>query len=75
MRFGIIIAAVALAAIATASAGYAQGHQSSSPQRGSQATTANDNFWPNAEQESEIPYRPCQEALGREDGRLVCRNY
>ena len=75
MRLGIIIAAVASAILATTSPGYAQDPQSSSPATANRATTAEDDFWPNARQESEIPYHPCQEALGRDDRRLVCRNY
>ena len=60
MRLGIIIAAVASAILATTSPGYAQDPQSSSPATANRATTAEDDFWPNARQESRFPIIPAK---------------
>jgi hypothetical protein len=74
MRCTFVAALSALATLAMVSIVSAQNDQGASGQSGvttNQTPTANG---PTAAQENAIPYRPCMEALGWVDGRLVCRN-
>jgi hypothetical protein len=51
-------------------AGHAQNDQSSPAPITSRPEY--ETYWPNAEQEAEIPYHPCEIATGWKDRRLIC---
>jgi hypothetical protein len=76
MRSAIIAVLSALATLAMASAASASDPSSV---RANHAPTVSDNSSDanglTAEQENAIPYHPCMNAVGWEDGRLRCRNY
>lgn len=52
------------------SVAYAQNNQSSPAPTASRPEY--ETYWPNAEQEAAIPYRPCEIAVGRKDRHLIC---
>jgi hypothetical protein len=59
------------------SVGYAQNNQSSPAPATTPAPTAShppeyETYWPSADQEAAIPYRPCEIATGWKDRRLIC---
>jgi hypothetical protein len=61
-----------LIGLAMASPGRAQ---DLSPAGSAKAPAKSDNsFWPSPEQESAIPYRPCNTAVELSNGRHVCLN-
>ena len=76
MRFVIIGAAAALAVLAGVSAGYAQNRPSPPPSPKSTAPTASnrdyESYWPTTAQETAIPYRPCEIAVGWDGRHLIC---
>jgi hypothetical protein len=77
MRSALIAALPALAALAMISvAATAQTDQrDANPSYGpANHAATSDGTGLTAQQENEIPYHPCTEAIGWENGRLRCRN-
>ena len=77
MRFAIIGAAAALAVLAGVSAGYAQNRPSPPPPspKSTAPTASNrdyESYWPTTAQETAIPYRPCEIAVGWDGRHLIC---
>lgn len=59
----------------TASAGYAQSEATPPDSAKAQTKNSSENsFWPSPEQESAIPYHPCNTDVELQNGRHACLN-
>jgi hypothetical protein len=74
MRSTIIIPTLVAAVLVAAPAAYAQSDQQQPQQKPAAANPKppEDSFWPSPEEETKIPYRPCDANVTFPNGRHAC---